>query len=219
MKEENSLYVNLYISSIVDTQLSNEETRLEIISDFPSAKRVSVMVESPGIKRKTLAFRIPSYAVDFKITDEDGIEIPWVLNKGYALVEGKFKKTKLSVAFEQPAVFVRANPRVRADAGKAAIMKGPQVYCLEEIDNGSNLSAIYVDTSQEIEEIFDHELMGGTLTLKLKGKKIASDGWKEKELYKIGETAWEDVSLKAVPYSSWGNRKPGEMIVWIKERF
>jgi DUF1680 family protein len=27
----------------------------------------------------------------------------------------------------------------------------------------------------------------------------------------------EEVDLKAVPYGLWGNRKTGEMLVWLKE--
>ena len=38
------------------------------------------------------------------------------------------------------AHFVYANPKVRSDTGKAALMKGPLVYCLEETDNGQNLA-------------------------------------------------------------------------------
>ena len=35
-----------------------------------------------------------------------------------------------------------ASERVREDIGKAAIMRGPVVYCLEEKDNGKNLHEI-----------------------------------------------------------------------------
>lgn len=39
-----------------------------------------------------------------------------------------------------------ASECVREDIGKAAIMRGPVVYCLEEKDNGKNLHELLVDT-------------------------------------------------------------------------
>jgi len=41
-------------------------------------------------------------------------------------------------------VLMAADPRVRADSGKAALRRGPVVYCLEQRDNGANLSALSV---------------------------------------------------------------------------
>ena len=70
--------------------------------------------------------------------------------KGYRRVHVE-KDTKIEVSFAAPAKFVYANPQVRADSGKAAIVRGPLVYCLEEIDNFQNLPAIFVDTDAPLE--------------------------------------------------------------------
>ena len=96
-------------------------------------------------------------------------------------------------------------------------MRGPLVYCLEETDNGRNLSGLYADTDAELTEIYEEGLLGGIVTVIAKGKRISSSGWKEEELYKEQKTVLEDTALKAVPYCNWGNRKTGEMTVWIKE--
>ena len=50
----------------------------------------------------------------------------------------------MALDLDVKARWVAANPKVREDAGKAALMKGPLVYCLEECDNGDLLSEIYV---------------------------------------------------------------------------
>lgn len=118
-----------------------------------------------------------------------------------------------------PARFVYANPEVRADSGRVAVMKGPLVYCLEEIDNKDNLSAVFVDTSIAPIEKYDKDLFGGTTVVSLKGKYITNRNWKADELYSTEPPSYEDIQLKAVPYCYWGNRKPGEMIVWIKNLF
>ncbi len=123
---------------------------------------------------------------------------------------------ELTVSFEAPARFVRANPNVRADCGKAAVTKGPLVYCLEEIDNGKNLSELYVDTKQKIEEV-DSELFGGITELIIRGKRIDETAWSSGELYGEYPLSLNDVTLKAIPYAYWNNRGMGEMSVWMKE--
>ena len=42
--------------------------------------------------------------------------------------------TELEIDFAMSPHFVRADPRVRADIGKIAIVRGPEVYCLEGCD-------------------------------------------------------------------------------------
>ena len=118
-----------------------------------------------------------------------------------------------------PATFIHANPAVRADVGKVALMKGPLVYCLEEIDNGDNLASIYVSINQAIHESYDNTLLKGTYKLHLKGKKIVSQDWDEETLYNTRKTQLEEIDLTAIPYCYWGNRKTGEMLVWMKEWF
>ena len=41
--------------------------------------------------------------------------------------------------------------------------------------------------------------------------------WKEEELYAENRQQFEEKELTLVPYAYWGNRTPGEMLVWIKE--
>ena len=161
-----------------------------------------------------LAVRIPDYARGYKIMSA-GNEADYKEEKGYAVLMLS-EDVELTVSFEAPARFVRANPNVRADCGKAAVTKGPLVYCLEEIDNGKNLSELYVDTKQKIEEV-DSELFGGITELIIRGKRIDETAWSSGELYGEYPLSLNDVTLKAIPYAYWNNRGMGEMSVWMKE--
>ena len=80
--------------------------------------------------------------------------------------------TELEIDFAMSPHFVRADPRVRADIGKIAIVRGPEVYCLEGCDDGSFLADVFVDSSACIEEVWCGDLLGGTITLKLEGERI-----------------------------------------------
>mgnify|MGYP007105334450 FL=1 len=80
--------------------------------------------------------------------------------------------TELEIDFAMSPHFVRADPRVRADIGKIAIVRGPEVYCLEGCDDGSFFADVFVDSSACIEEVWCGDLLGGTITLKLEGERI-----------------------------------------------
>ena len=142
------------------------------------------------------------------------INIAYKERKGYAeiIVEGN---VHLDIEFEATAEFVRANPNVRDDAGKVAIVRGPLVYCLEEVDNGSNLSAITVDTEQILKSK-SSDLCNGCVIVKAQGKRLCAEQWTE-GLYGKQKLTKKDVELTAVPYYCWNNRGMGEMEVWIRE--
>ena len=95
-------------------------------------------------------------------------------------------------------------------------MKGPLVYCLEEADNGKNLSGLYVSTDQKIREQ-ESSAFAGVTELIMKGKRMEETAWKESELYGEHPLTFSNVTLKAIPYAYWNNRGIGEMTVWIKE--
>ena len=44
-----------------------------------------------------------------------------------------------------------ADTRVREDIGKAAVRRGPIIYCLEEADNGKDLHLLKIDESSEFQ--------------------------------------------------------------------
>ena len=126
----------------------------------------------------------------------------------------------LNFEFDMKARFIRSNPKVRADVGKLAIMKGPLVYCLEEIDNGENLACTFVSSKTKLEEEFDNRTLGGTTRISFDGYRLKEEGWDSSTLYGELENEFEEVRLTAVPYCYWGNRKKNEeMLVWMKEKF
>lgn len=162
-----------------------------------------------------LALRIPGWCKNAAIT-VNGKEAAFNIIDGYAILSNNWKNgDSIELKLDITPKFMQANPKVRADAGKAAIQRGPLIYCLEEMDNGSNLNAVSVDISEELLEEFDNDLLGGAVIVKAKGLRIQEEDWGN-ELYGAFEVKTKEVQLKAVPYFLWGNRTPGEMSVWIR---
>ena len=213
-RDEECIYLNLFISNDAVINVGEKEIKVSMETKFPyeNVCRVSVSnVPEDGIK---IAIRKPDYASDYQVA-VDGRKAEIEVLKGYVYLELK-ENSDIQIFFEAPARFVRANPLVRADSGKIALMRGPLVYCLEEIDNGTNLSALYVDAKTDIREE-KSELFGGSILLHFHGKRIVDTEWEEDELYAEHPIRWEETELTAVPYAYWNNRGMGEMSVWIKE--
>lgn len=217
--DKNTVYVNLYISNEAQIDLDEGTTKIQIESDLTNTGHIVLKVTPDEGSTNNLAIRIPDYVKAYTIRKDGALLEHQDICQAYLTIGGISKQTEIVIDFEVPARFVRANPNVREDVGKTALVKGPLVYCLEETDNGENLPAIFVDTKQEVREMFEPELLGGVTTLRFKGKKLNVDTWKDGALYDSREMAFEEVDLKAVPYHCWDNRKTGEMLVWMKEMF
>ena len=195
--------------------IDRDRSRLGLQTEFPWVNTYSLEVKNVPVDGMDLMLRVPDYAQDYQVKADGKLyEENKETKKGYHRVHIE-KDTKIEVSFAAPAKFVYANPQVRADSGKAAIVRGPLLYCLEEIDNSQNLPAIFVDTDAPLREE-KSDLFGGIVTVKAKGKKIVESSVSD-ILYSGQKPQLEDVELTAIPYPYWNNRGEGEMLVWMKE--
>ena len=75
-----------------------------------------------------------------------GLELGAVERDGYARIEREWRsgdRVDLDLPLVPRALW--ANPLVRQDAGRVALVRGPLVYCLEGADCGAGLNAIALD--------------------------------------------------------------------------
>ena len=135
--------------------------------------------------------------------------------KGYLYVEKEWEEEEcLKLVFPMKVRLIKADPRVRENVGKAAVTKGPIVYCMEEADNGKNLHLLSV-SSKSVPETEDMSVEDTVV------KAVLMDGFRTepdtKELYSTyTPPKKEQVQLKYVPYYVWANRGENEMQVWTR---
>lgn len=93
-------------------------------------------------------------------------------------------------------------------------MRGPIVYCLEEVDNGAELGSIYLDPEEEMHIGDEVDGLEGVCTILAKAYRLSHEEW-EGELYQPWRKRYKPMDIKAVPYCMWNNRGEGEMRVWM----
>jgi uncharacterized protein len=103
-------------------------------------------------------------------------------------------------------------------------MRGPLLYCLEQVDNpGVDIHEIALPDEASIRTDWEPDLLGGVVTLTAEAVTNRADSAWVKPLYQSmratsGEQEQRSTSIKAIPYYAWANREPGPMLVWIGHR-
>ena len=216
-ENEHELYVNLYTGGVLNTRKNGRENQITFETDYPWNGQVKITIENQEDTEFTLALRIPGWcsSCSLKINGEEVEAVP---EKGYVLLNRVWKNgDTILLEMDMPVRLVEANPKVREDIGKAAVMRGPLVYCLEEADNGPQLQQVYLKEEPGFRTEFQPELLKGIMTIKAEGKRVSSRGWEGEGLYRTYTgKQFEDTELKFIPYYAWTNRTPGEMAVWVR---
>lgn len=215
--QEDAIWINLFISNSAVFQVNGKEVLLQITTNFPNDGKVLISIKTKEIVKGKLAIRIPNYVQEYCLEiDGSGVDFVPVVG-GYLTLELESGMQEILLDFQLHARIVHANPLVKEDVGKIAIVKGPMVFCLEEQDNEKNLPAYFIDTKSKLLESYEENLLGGTTIVRARGKKLVNTNWKEGELYKEVSPVLEESQLTFVPYAYWNNRNEGEMVVWVKE--
>jgi uncharacterized protein len=221
-KDDNGIYINQFIGNEANIRIGDKNVNLRMETSFPWEGNVDVYVDPTENEAFKLYVRIPAWTTGkflsnsdiYTFTDNASNSSPGTVIKvngkrirkpditgGYAVIDREWKKgDHLEVEFPMVPHGLAGHPEIEATRGKVALMRGPVVYCLEEIDNPD-----YFKEAEEpkvgIDELsaeFDENLLGGVVRIKTKATTSAN-------------TVLE---VTYVPYYSWANREVGKMKVW-----
>lgn len=209
-----TLFVHLYMGSSITKKINGVDVEIRIQSQFPWDGDVSLTVRAKDSGLK-LALRIPDWCDGYQLEHSGQYQCTKI--DGYLYMEKEWgDEDTIAISFPMRAKLMAAAPAVREDIGKAALVRGPIVYCIEEADNGKDLHLLSIksDTTFEVTE----ETIQGTLV-----RKIRAQGYRtifeqqQGRLYYPLETKVEkqEVSITYVPYYTWANRGENEMQVWV----
>ncbi len=210
--DSDTLYTHLYIGSDAEIKLGETTVKVKQETEMPWGGK-TIFTLSGG--SYGFSFRIPDWAqkADVKV---NGKAVSFETVKGYACIRREWQDgDKVEIEFPMEVRLTEANPNLRCDSGKAAITRGPIVYCIESADNGERLSSIKIDENPEFRAEEENLLFDGEVSIYAKAKKRKP--WQSGDLYRPFSRDYEEIELKAVPYAFWGNREDTkEMSVWIR---
>ncbi len=190
---DNALWVNMFVSSSTEVDMACGKVRIEQTTHYPWSGDVNIRITPQRKGDFALKIRIPGWCRNYSYS-VDGCNLSTEVKDGYLVIEKTWKKDEtVAVSFDMPVEVVQADPRVKADVGKRAVMRGPIVYCLEQVDNPQIDDAV-LGPDTEFSTCFEESLLGGVQTIEARrGERV----------------------FKFIPYHVWDNREAGKMKVWV----
>jgi DUF1680 family protein len=214
---DNELAVHLYGESSMTTKIAGGTVRVVQHTNYPWDGGITLEVDPDATGSFAIALRIPEWAKDAALTiNGSETDLMAVAVDGYARLSRNWAKgdvieLKLPLALRPQY----ASPRVRQDAGRVSLARGPLIYCVEETDNGGDLNAFIVPKSLPCDRTRKIPGLNGALAVEIDVSKEDASGW-EGSLYQPEPAKRVAATMTLVPYHLWDNREPGEMLVWLQ---
>ena len=217
-KNENGIWVNLFIANQTEFDLSGEKVGVEMKTNFPWEGKVELVVNPTTTQRFTVSLRIPGWIQEnpvpgklYSFLHEEKTNFTLLVNgekatfrqeNGYAVLEREWKKGD-RITYELPLEIrqLQSRPEVLANTDRIAIQRGPLVYCVEGADNQGKVLQLALSSSPNFT----------TKEYQILDEKVQA----------IQFQAWDGQSPKtvtAIPYYTWANRGQNEMMVWIPKK-
>jgi DUF1680 family protein len=215
-----TLYVHLYNTNTVRAELAGTTVTLQEHTNYPWDSDIDFTVHLTEPTQFDLALRIPDWCRNFTITI-NGAVIDVMPREGYAHLKRIWATgDEIRLSLDMPVERMKANPMVRQDVGSVALQRGPVVYCLEGVDNGTQLAQIALPSDSRLTAKLDASLFGGVSVISGDAVRVDAGEWRG-GLYQpesVVPPSSSPVTLKAIPYFLWANREEGEMQVWLREK-
>ena len=227
-QKDNSIFVNLFASSSASLKVNNKPVQIIQQNNYPwdgdlkftvspkTRQAFALMVRIPGWAQNTA---MPSNLYSFTNLTErkvaikiNGSPIEYVTEHGYAVLNRTWKKGDVvEVHLPMEIRRVAANDKVKEDAGKIALQRGPIMYCAEWTDNNGRACNIVLPAGISFSSEFKPGMLNGVTIIKTEATVVLTDE-KENTITIVKRP------FVAIPYYAWANRGKGEMTVWFPER-
>ncbi|WP_369809918.1 glycoside hydrolase family 127 protein [Gracilibacillus caseinilyticus] len=212
------IYTNLYITNNSTFVINQNPIKIDQKTNYPWDGIIKFTIDTNRETEFGLALRIPYWSKTSNIY-VNGQKWEGNSENGYVILHRSWENgDEVTVELDMTIQKWTANPKVRSNQHKVAIQRGPIIYCAEEVDNGKDLHLLRIPTDSNFDYHFAPEVLGGVGVIKVNGlRKTYSSDW-DHQLYRIDEQeTFESDLITLVPYYSWANRTPGEMLVWLSK--
>lgn len=214
---DSAVAVHLYGESTLRAQVAGAALTLTQAGDYPWAEDVTLSVALDRPARFALHLRIPDWAEGAAIAVNGAPAVPAAPDaSGYvALARDWQDGDRVALHLPMGARVLHPHPRIKADTGRVALMRGPLVYCAEAADNGPDLDHIRLPGHAPAARTATLADLGGAVALDVTAQVDSDAAW-GRMLYAARPPAAETAVRRFIPYHLWDNRTPGEMRVWMR---
>jgi len=215
----NTVYSHLFIGGTTELDVDGSSVTVKQVSDLPWSGVVKYELSTSATVHMTLAIRLPNWSNETTIkVNGVAVQVTEITEDGYAKISRDWATGDIvELGFDMSIKRMKSHPKVKANAGKVALQRGPIVYCIEEADNGKLLQQVKLPSDAELTLKFNDALADGVYTIQTNGVTIDADSWPN-QLYAADTTISETpIALTFIPYYTWANRGEGEMMVWVNE--
>lgn len=202
------VYVNLYAGSRAEIKTDQLHLSLQQTTNYPWDGDVTLTVTPHKSARFGVNLRIPDWAhgATVAVNARAVKSVPRV--NGYMHLERTWKAGDVvTLHLPMPIQRVKADPRVAADVGRVALMRGPIVYCLEGLDNDGHVRSLVIPPTAAITAEYRPDLLGGVTVLQGEAEVVPQGA----------KTPVTPTKFTAIPFYANSNRAATEMDVWIAD--
>jgi len=212
------LYVNLYGSSSLNTKTEEgAEIQLHQQTNYPWDGAISITIDKAPKGDYALFLRIPGWSNGATIKVNGKNVAANTVSGSYVKVVRNWKKEDVvSLNIPMPVELMEANPLVEETKNQVAVKRGPLVYCLESdgISKATSINQVVLNTNSDFKIETFQKNNRNLVSITAQGF-LDANSWDNKKLYQPLKKTQEQVSLRLVPYFSWGNGSNKEMSVWF----
>ncbi|MDE6854261.1 MAG: glycoside hydrolase family 127 protein, partial [Muribaculaceae bacterium] len=218
------VFVNLFMENSAGIDVSGKRVNISQQTSYPWNGDIALTVDDNKAGKFDLRIRIPGwvrgrvvpsdlYAYDDSVTTGytvslNGSRVEAELEDGYFRISRKWRKgDRVDIHFDMKPRIVKAHDAVEADRGRAAVERGPLVYCAEWPDNDFDVLRVLLNRQPEFEVIERPGLLHGITQLVTDGQECSYDD--------KGRLVLRDVKINMIPYYAWAHRGAGNMAVWL----
>jgi DUF1680 family protein len=212
------LAVHLYGGSSARVSVGGREVAVKEVSNYPWSGDVRIGIDPRTPAEFRVMLRIPGWVRGARVrVNGTNVDVDANMARGYLSIRRTWKAgDQIEMELPMPVERVYANPHVRMDVGRAALMRGPLVYCAEAADNTVAVERLRLPRTANVTARQRPDLFGGIVTLETEGTAV-DDAWRD-DLYRNAPPKAEPATWTAIPYFLWNNRGPGAMAVWVPEQ-
>lgn len=202
------LRIDIPAAAVVSTE--NYEVRID--GKYPHDGSLALTVLRGGTF--AIALRIPAWCGEYSI-EVNGNAVNGGIESGYWKMARKWQSgDRITAVLAMKPELVYPHPSIAADAGKAAIRRGPVVYCLESVDNpGIPLQSVILPSVPDFRLDKVDGLPEETVAIRCDAKLEFSG---DDALYRNTPPQYRNVEVCAIPYALWQNRGESSMQVFLR---